>query len=83
MEPSEEWGDPCHCDSPKESTNKNGEFKVGQRMKTLERRRKRQQERCKAHSLVGTPNYIAPEVLRRVGQYLIVSWFNRLGMSAH
>ncbi|XP_071800534.1 uncharacterized protein [Asterias amurensis] len=69
MEPSEEWGDPCHCDSPKESTNKNGEFKVGQRMKTLERRRKRQQERCKAHSLVGTPNYIAPEVLRRVVGY--------------
>lgn len=37
-------------------------------LKTLERRRKRQQERCKAHSLVGTPNYIAPEVLTRTGE---------------
>lgn len=37
-------------------------------LKTLERRRKRQQERLKAHSLVGTPNYIAPEVLTKVGR---------------
>ena len=32
-------------------------------IKTLERRRNRDQQRCLAHSLVGTPNYIAPEVL--------------------
>ena len=35
-------------------------------LKPLERRRKREQ-RCLAHSLVGTPNYIAPEVLLRSG----------------
>ena len=32
-------------------------------LKPLERRRKREHQRCLAHSLVGTPNYIAPEVL--------------------
>jgi serine/threonine protein kinase len=33
-------------------------------MKPLERRKHKQQQlRCQAHSLVGTPNYIAPEVL--------------------
>ena len=33
-------------------------------MKPLERRKHKQQaQRCMAHSLVGTPNYIAPEVL--------------------
>ena len=39
---------------------------VGNGQKPLERRQKRQKEqmhRCLAHSLVGTPNYIAPEVL--------------------
>ena len=35
-------------------------------LKPLERRKKRHQ-RCMAHSLVGTPNYIAPEVLQREG----------------
>lgn len=34
--------------------------------KPLERRRQRERhQRCVAHSLVGTPNYIAPEVLLR------------------
>ena len=37
------------------------------KIKTLERRRKRDKQRCLAHSLVGTPNYIAPEVLLRQG----------------
>ena len=35
-------------------------------MKPLERRKRKQdgqKQRCLAHSLVGTPNYIAPEVL--------------------
>ena len=31
--------------------------------KPLERRQRKQKQRCMAHSLVGTPNYIAPEVL--------------------
>ena len=40
--------------------------------KPLERRRMRlrQHQRCLAHSLVGTPNYIAPEVLLRKGMRL-------------
>ena len=37
-------------------------------LKPLEQRRQREQKRCLAHSLVGTPNYIAPEVLRRLGE---------------
>ncbi|XP_003723560.2 serine/threonine-protein kinase LATS1 isoform X1 [Strongylocentrotus purpuratus] len=45
-------------------------------LKTLERRRKRQQERCKAHSLVGTPNYIAPEVLTRTGYTQLCDWWS-------
>lgn len=45
-------------------------------LKTLERRRKRQQERFKAHSLVGTPNYIAPEVLMRVGYTQSCDWWS-------
>ena len=36
-------------------------------LKPLEKRKQRHQ-RCLAHSLVGTPNYIAPEVLRRSGK---------------
>ena len=35
-------------------------------LKPLERRKQKHQ-RCLAHSLVGTPNYIAPEVLLREG----------------
>ena len=40
-------------------------------LKPLERRRRREQ-RCLAHSLVGTPNYIAPEVLLRSGNLIII-----------
>jgi serine/threonine protein kinase len=36
-------------------------------LKPLERR-KQQEQRYLAHSLVGTPNYIAPEVLLRLGK---------------
>ncbi|XP_041462448.1 serine/threonine-protein kinase LATS2-like isoform X2 [Lytechinus variegatus] len=45
-------------------------------LKTLERRKKREQERCKAHSLVGTPNYIAPEVLIRTGYTQLCDWWS-------
>ena len=36
-------------------------------LKPLERRKQKQRLRCRAHSLVGTPNYIAPEVLTSSG----------------
>lgn len=41
-------------------------------LKPLEQRRQREQKRCLAHSLVGTPNYIAPEVLLRLGEHILV-----------
>ncbi len=81
MEPSEEWGivdGACHCaENNHHPHHHHGHMnmiassdfkKAGRKMKTLERRRKQQQERWKAHSLVGTPNYIAPEVLMREGK---------------
>lgn len=57
MDFSNEWGDPSNC-------------RCGDRLKPLERRAARQHQRCLAHSLVGTPNYIAPEVLLRTGRRL-------------
>ena len=39
----------------------------GEIQKPLMRRKNRERHRCLAHSLVGTPNYIAPEVLIRSG----------------
>ncbi|CAG0889036.1 unnamed protein product [Cyprideis torosa] len=45
--------------------------------KPLERRRRRQlHQRCQAHSLVGTPNYISPEVLMRVGYTQLCDWWS-------
>ena len=38
-------------------------------MKPLERRKHKQRQRCMAHSQVGTPNYIAPEVLDKTHGY--------------
>uniref|UniRef100_A0A2K6SE11 non-specific serine/threonine protein kinase n=1 Tax=Saimiri boliviensis boliviensis TaxID=39432 RepID=A0A2K6SE11_SAIBB len=52
MEPSDLWDDVSDC-------------RCGDRLKTLEQRARKQHQRCLAHSLVGTPNYIAPEVLLR------------------
>jgi serine/threonine-protein kinase LATS1/2 len=45
-------------------------------LKPLERRRKREHQRCLAHSLVGTPNYIAPEVLLRQGYTQLCDWWS-------
>ena len=45
-------------------------------LKPLERRRRRQHLRCLAHSLVGTPNYIAPEVLARTGYTQLCDWWS-------
>ena len=45
-------------------------------LKPLERRRRRQHLRCLAHSLVGTPNYIAPEVLARTGYSQLCDWWS-------
>ncbi|CAH1635824.1 unnamed protein product [Spodoptera littoralis] len=45
-------------------------------LKPLERRRKREHQRCLAHSLVGTPNYIAPEVLQRTGYTQLCDWWS-------
>lgn len=59
MDFSNEWGDPSNC-------------RCGDRLKPLERRAARQHQRCLAHSLVGTPNYIAPEVLLRTGEIFVL-----------
>lgn len=42
----------------------------------LERRRQRENHRSQAHSLVGTPNYIAPEVLERSGYTQLCDWWS-------
>lgn len=44
-------------------------------LKPLELKRVRE-HRCVAHSLVGTPNYIAPEILRRVGYTQLCDWWS-------
>uniref|UniRef100_A0A0B7AW07 non-specific serine/threonine protein kinase n=1 Tax=Arion vulgaris TaxID=1028688 RepID=A0A0B7AW07_9EUPU len=48
----------------------------GEILKPLEQRRQREQKRCLAHSLVGTPNYIAPEVLLRLGYTKACDWWS-------
>ena len=47
-----------------------------QPLKPLELRRMRDHNRCVAHSLVGTPNYIAPEILRRNGYTQLCDWWS-------
>jgi serine/threonine protein kinase len=44
--------------------------------KPLKRRQLRRHARCQAHSLVGTPNYIAPEVLMRIPYSQQCDWWS-------
>lgn len=45
-------------------------------LKPLQRRKLRRHNRCQAHSLVGTPNYIAPEVLMRIPYSQQCDWWS-------
>ena len=54
-----------------------GQWEEDYTIKPLELRRvKDHQNRSIAHSLVGTPNYIAPEILRRVGYTQLCDWWS-------
>ena len=45
-------------------------------VKPLELRRLKEHDRSIAHSLVGTPNYIAPEILQRLGYKQLCDWWS-------
>lgn len=61
MEPSDNWG----LEALEARTMLDA---ASRQLPKLERRKLERQQRM-AHSLVGTPNYIAPEVLLKAGQY--------------
>lgn len=61
MESDKNWSEDCHCSKSN---------------KPLERRRRKEHQRCLAQSLVGTPNYIAPEVLARHGYGQSCDWWS-------
>lgn len=53
-----------------------GQWDDEEPVKLLEIRRLRETDRSIAHSLVGTPNYIAPEILQRSGYKQLCDWWS-------
>ena len=53
-----------------------GQWEDEEPLKPLEMRRLRETDRSIAHSLVGTPNYIAPEILQRIGYKQLCDWWS-------